>query len=121
MAFPPNQQPDGLQIVLREATSESLLLGKVVGIVHGCEVGDNSLIGINSVILNHVKIGKNCIIGANSLIPEGKVIPDNSMVLGSPGKVVKQLSDEQVAGLKASAAHYVNNFKRYKAQLVLDE
>jgi len=100
-----------------------LTLGKNVTIghkamLHGCEVGDNSLIGINSVILNRVKIGKNCIIGANTLIPEGKVIPDNSMVLGSPGKVVRQLSNEQIAGLKASAAHYVENFKRYKAQLV---
>jgi len=113
--------------VLHTDAGIPLTLGKGVTVghkvmLHGCEVGDNSLIGINSVILNRVKIGKNCIIGANTLIPEGKVIPDNSMVLGSPGKVVKQLNEIQIAGLKASAAHYVNNFKRYKAQLVpLDE
>jgi carbonic anhydrase/acetyltransferase-like protein (isoleucine patch superfamily) len=85
--------------------------------LHGCDIGDNSLIGINSVILNGAKIGKNCLIGANSLIPEGKEIPDGSLVMGSPGKVVRALSPEQVAGLEMSALHYVENFKRYKASL----
>ena len=86
--------------------------------LHGCDIGDNTLIGINSVILNGAKIGKNCLIGANSLIPENKVIPDGSMVMGSPGKVVKQLSDAQIKGLEMSALHYVENFKRYKRELV---
>ncbi len=103
-----------------------LVIGKHVTVghkvmLHGCEIGDNSLIGINAVVLNRVKIGKNCIIGANALIPEGKVIPDNSMVLGSPGKVVKTLTPQQVDMIKLSALHYIENFKRYKRSLQEDE
>jgi carbonic anhydrase/acetyltransferase-like protein (isoleucine patch superfamily) len=91
-----------------------LTIGKNVTIghkvmLHGCDIGDNTLIGINSVILNGAKIGKNCLIGANSLISENKVIPDGSMVMGSPGKVVKQLSEQQMKGLEMSALHYVEN------------
>lgn len=89
--------------------------------LHGCEIGDDTLIGINAVVLNRAKIGKNCIIGANSLIPEGKEIPDNSLVMGSPGKVVKTLSENHLYAIKMSALHYVENFKRYKKQLTLDE
>lgn len=85
--------------------------------LHGCDIGENSLIGINSVILDGAKIGRNCLIGANSLIPEGKEIPDGSLVMGSPGKVVRQLSPGQASGLELSALHYVENFKRYKASL----
>lgn len=85
--------------------------------LHGCEIGEGSLIGINSVVLNGAKIGKNCLIGANALITEGKEIPDNSMVLGSPGKVVKTLSDEQAAGIRIGAAHYVENAKRFREQM----
>ncbi len=85
--------------------------------LHGCEIGDNTLIGINSVILNGAKIGKNCLIGANSLIPEGKEIPDGSMVLGSPGKVVRELSQGQIQVIGLSAMHYVQNFKRFKKEL----
>ena len=85
--------------------------------LHGCTVGDYSLIGINAVILNGAKIGKHCIIGANSLIGEGKVIPDGSLVMGSPGKVVRDLTDEQKALLQASAAHYVKNGQRYARDL----
>ncbi len=85
--------------------------------LHGCTIGDGSLIGIGSIVLNGAKIGKNCIIGANSLITEGKEIPDNSMVMGSPGKVVRTLSDQQAAGLAAGALHYVENWKRFKAGL----
>lgn len=99
-----------------------LTIGKNVTVghkvmLHGCEIGDNSLVGINSVILNGAKIGKNCLIGANSLISENKVIPDGSLVMGSPGKVVKQLSEDQMKGLEMSALHYVENFKRYKLDL----
>ena len=83
--------------------------------LHGCDIGEGSLIGINAVVLNGAKIGKNCIIGANALITEGKVIPDNSMVMGSPGKVVKTLTDEQAAGIRLGAAHYVENARRFKA------
>ena len=82
--------------------------------LHGCVIGDGSLVGIKSVILNHVKIGKSCLIGANTLITEGKEIPDRSLVLGSPGKVVRQLTDDEVATLFWNADHYVHNFKRYK-------
>ncbi len=85
--------------------------------LHGCTVGDYSLIGINAVVLNGAKIGKNCIIGANALIPEGKVIPDGCLVVGSPGKVVRELTDAQKKMLEASAAHYVHNAKRYARDL----
>ena len=89
--------------------------------LHGCEIGDGSLVGINSVILNGAKIGRNCLIGANALITEGKEIPDNSMVLGSPGKVVRSLTDEQAAGFQAGAHHYVTNAKRFRDQLKVQE
>ena len=82
-------------------------------ILHGCSVGDNSLIGIGSIILNHAKIGKNCLIGANTLITEGKVIPDNSMVMGAPGKVVREVSEQQLQAMLAGSHHYVENWKRY--------
>ncbi|MDG1207481.1 MAG: gamma carbonic anhydrase family protein [Pseudomonadales bacterium] len=100
-----------------------LTIGKNVTIghkvmLHGCIIGDNSLIGINAVVLNGAKIGKNCLIGANALIPEGKVIPDGSLVMGSPGKVVREMTAEQIKGLELSAMHYVENFKRYKRELV---
>ena len=85
--------------------------------LHGCTVGDNTLVGIGATILNKSVIGKNCVIGAHTLIPENKSIPDNSLVIGSPGKVVKQLSEEQIEGLKASANHYVMNADRFKQQL----
>ena len=85
--------------------------------LHGCTIGDNTLIGINAVVLNHAKIGKNCIIGANALITERQQIPDNSLVVGSPAKVVKTISDAQAQMLQMSALHYVQNFKRYQAQL----
>lgn len=99
-----------------------LTLGKGVTIghnvmLHGCTVGDYSLIGINAVVLNGAKIGKNCLIGANALIPEGKVIPDGSVVMGSPGKVVRELTEQQIKMLEASAAHYVHNAKRYARDL----
>ena len=103
-----------------------LTLGKGVTIghnvmLHGCTVGDYSLIGINAVVLNGAKIGKNCIIGANALIPEGKEIPDGCLVVGSPGKVVRDLTDEQKKLLEASAAHYVKNGQRYARELEVQE
>ena len=99
-----------------------LTLGKGVTVghqamLHGCTIGDYSLVGINAVILNGAKIGKNCLIGANALIPENKVIPDNSMVLGSPGKVVKTLEGPAAQMLQLSAAHYVDNAARYAKHL----
>jgi len=86
-------------------------------VLHGCQVGDNSLIGIGASVLNNAKIGKNCLIGAHALIPEGKEIPDNSMVLGAPGKVVKELSAEWIETLRLSAESYVQNYKRFKNDL----
>jgi len=85
--------------------------------LHGCTIGDGSLIGIGSVLLNHCVIGENCIVGANSLIPEGKVFAARSLIVGSPGKVVRQLSDAEVARLAHSAAHYVDNWQRYQREL----
>ncbi len=84
-----------------------------MAMLHGCTVGDQSLIGIGAVVLNNARIGKNCLIGARALITEGKEIPDGSMVMGSPGKVVRQLTDEEIFGLKLSADHYVQNWQRY--------
>lgn len=102
-----------------------LTIGKDVTVghkvmLHGCIIGNNTLIGMNSVILNNAKIGNNCLIGANSLITEGKVIPDGSIVMGSPGKVVGQLNEKQIQDLKYSADHYVINFKRFNAELQVD-
>lgn len=82
--------------------------------LHGCTIGEGSLIGIQAVVLNGAKIGKNCLVGAGSLVTEGKEFPDGSMILGSPAKAVKQLSPEQIEGLKMSAKHYVDNARRYK-------
>jgi carbonic anhydrase/acetyltransferase-like protein (isoleucine patch superfamily) len=88
-----------------------------MAMLHGCTVGDGSLIGINAVVLNRAVIGKDCIIGAKSLIPEGKVIPDRSLVVGSPGRVIRELTDDDIASLRANAAHYVDNARRYEAEL----
>ena len=85
--------------------------------LHGCTVGDNSLVGIGATILNGAKIGKNCLIGAHALVGEGKEIPDNSMVLGMPGKVVRELDEDNEKMMIVSAAHYVENWQRYKRDL----
>jgi carbonic anhydrase/acetyltransferase-like protein (isoleucine patch superfamily) len=86
-------------------------------ILHGCEIGDTSLIGMGAIVLNHAKIGRNCLIGAGALIAEGKVIPDNSLVVGQPGKIIRVLNEEAVAGLKSSAEGYQRNWKRFAAGL----
>ncbi len=85
--------------------------------LHGCTIGDGSLIGIQAVVLNGAKIGKNCLVGAGSLVTEGKEFPDGSMILGSPAKAVRQLTPEQIEGLKMSAQHYMDNASRYKTGL----
>ncbi|MFK3773263.1 gamma carbonic anhydrase family protein [Pseudomonas xanthosomatis] len=112
--------------VMHTDMGSPLTLGKGVTIghnamLHGCTVDDYSLVGINAVILNGARIGKHCIIGANALIPEGKVIPDGSLVMGSPGKVVRELTEQQMRMLEASAAHYVHNAERYARDLVADD
>ena len=81
--------------------------------LHGCTIGDNSLIGIGAVILNNAKIGNNCVIGAKSLITENKEIPDNSLVVGSPGRVIRKVTDEEVKAIKENAIRYQENWKKY--------
>ena len=88
-----------------------------MAMLHGCHIGDGSLIGIGSVILNGAKIGKNCIIGSKALVTEGMEIPDGSMVLGIPGKIKKILNDEEQSVLSIGADHYVENYKKYKKLL----
>ena len=109
--------------VLHADPGHPLLIGKNVTVghkvmLHGCSIGDNSLIGINSVILNGAKVGRNCLIGANSLITEGIEIPDNSLVMGSPAKVKKELDPSMKDILIGSASHYVENYKRFKKDLM---
>ena len=86
--------------------------------LHGCTIHEGTLIGINAVILNHAVIGRNCLIGANALITEGKEIPDGSMVVGSPGRIVRSLSDEEITGLKEFSDHYVAKSALYRDSLV---
>jgi carbonic anhydrase/acetyltransferase-like protein (isoleucine patch superfamily) len=99
-----------------------LTIGKDVTVghlamLHGCTIGDNSLIGIGAVILNGAVIGRNCLIGAKALIAEGKEIPDNSLVLGAPGKVARQLEAKHVARIREAALHYVQNWQRYAREM----
>ena len=108
--------------VLHTDAGVRLTIGKNVTVghqvmLHGCTIGEGSLIGIKATILNHAKIGKHCLIGAHALITEGKEIPDRSLVVGSPGKVLRQLTDEEVGLLLENALHYVKNFQRYRLDL----
>ena len=95
---------------------ERVTVGHMV-MLHGCTIGDESLIGIGAIVLNGAKIGKNCLLGAGSLVTEGKEFPDGSMILGSPAKVVRQLSPEQIAGIRASAQHYIDNARIFRSGL----
>ena len=92
---------------------ENVTIGHQV-MLHGCSIGDGSLIGIQAVVLNGAKIGKHCLVGAGALVTEGQEFPDGSMIFGSPAKLVRQLTPEQVAGLDRSAEHYVENARRYR-------
>ena len=85
--------------------------------LHGCTIGDESLIGIGAIVLNGAKIGKNCLVGAGALVTEGKEFPDGSMIIGSPPRVVKQLTAEQMQGLRQSAQHYIDNARRFRVGL----
>lgn len=85
--------------------------------LHGCTIGDNSLIGMGATVLNGAKIGRNCLIGAGALVTEGKEIPDGSLVVGAPGAVRRELSAEEIAGLTASAERYLANMRRFRADL----
>jgi carbonic anhydrase/acetyltransferase-like protein (isoleucine patch superfamily) len=86
-------------------------------IIHGCTIGDGCLIGMGATLLNRSVIGKQCLIGANSLIPEGKAIPDRSLVVGAPGRIVRQLTDEEVERIARSARSYVENWQHYQREL----
>ncbi len=95
---------------------ENVTVGHKV-MLHGCTVGDGSLIGIGAIVLNHAKIGRNCLVGAGALVTEGKEFPDGSMILGSPAKVVRQLTPDQIADLQRIAQHYVDNAAQYRQSL----
>ena len=112
--------------VLHADPGSPLTLGKRVtlghhAMVHGCTVGDGSLIGINAVVLNGAKIGKGCIVGANALVPEGMQIPDGSLVLGSPAKIKRQIDEAGQQQLLLTAQSYIDKIARYKRDLTLDE
>ena len=105
--------------VLHTDPGYPLTVGKRVTVghmvmLHGCQISDDTLIGIGSIILNNAKIGKNCIIGANTLITENKVIPDNSLVVGSPGRVLRKVTDEETKAILENGKHYVDISKKYK-------
>lgn len=105
--------------VLHSDAGFPLSIGKGVTVghkamLHGCTVGDNTLVGIGATILNGAVIGNNCIIGAHALVTEGKAIPDNSLVVGAPGRVMKTLGEAQEQILRASALHYVENARRFR-------
>ena len=95
---------------------ENVSIGHMV-MLHGCTIGDNSLVGINAVVLNHARVGRNCLIGAKTLVTEGKEIPDGSLVLGSPGRVVRSLTEIEIEGIAEIARHYVEKSKQYRASL----
>ena len=103
---------EGVPLVI----GENVTIGHQV-MLHGCTIGDGSLIGIGAVVLNGAVIGKNCLVGAGSLVTEGKQFPDGSMILGSPARVARQLTPEQIASLQMSAQHYMDNARRYRAGL----
>ena len=108
--------------VLHTDAGVRLTVGRYVTIahsvtLHGCTIGDGSLIGIGATLLNNVVIGKNSMVGAGTLVPPGKVFPERSLILGSPGKLVRELSDEEVARLPGSAGRYVMNAQRYAKEL----
>ena len=105
--------------VLHADAGQPLLVGERVTVghqvvLHGCTIGDESLIGIGAVVLNGAKIGKNCLVGAGALVTEGKEFPDGSMILGSPAKAVRQLTPAQIEGLRQSARHYTDNARRFR-------
>ncbi len=104
---------EGIRLTLEKDVS----VGHMV-MLHGCTVREGSLIGIKAVILNNAVIGRECLIGAGALIAEGKVIPDRSLVLGAPGRVVRQLTDDEVRMIRGISVHYVDNAERYRRELV---
>lgn len=108
--------------VLHADVGQPLTVGRHVTVghmvmLHGCTIGDESLIGIGAVVLNGAKIGRNCLVGAGALVTEGKEFPDGAMIVGSPARVVRQLTPEQMQGLRLSAQHYMANAERFRVGL----
>ncbi|WP_027996626.1 gamma carbonic anhydrase family protein [Simplicispira psychrophila] len=108
--------------VLHADAGQPLLIGEYVtvghqAVLHGCTVGDGSLIGIGAIVLNGAKIGKNCLVGAGALVTEGKEFPDGSMIIGAPAKAVRELTPLQIEGLRQSAQHYIDNAQRFQRGL----
>lgn len=108
--------------VLHADVGYPLTIGEYVTVghqvmLHGCTIGDESLIGIGAVVLNGARIGRHCLVGAGALVTEGKEFPDGSMILGSPAKLVRQLTPQQIEGLRWSARHYIENARRLRAGL----
>lgn len=103
---------EGMPLVI----GERVTVGHMV-MLHGCTIGDGSLIGIGAVVLNGAKIGRHCLVGAGSLVTEGKEFPDGSMIMGSPARVVRSLTPEQIEGLRRSAQHYIDNARLYRSRL----
>lgn len=103
---------EGMPLVI----GERVTVGHMV-MLHGCTIGDGSLIGIGAVVLNGGKIGRHCLVGAGSLVTEGKEFPDGSMIMGSPARVVRSLTPEQIEGLRRSAQHYIDNARLYRSRL----
>ena len=125
-------QPEPVRIGRRSNIQEACVLHSDVGqpltvgedvtvghqaMLHGCTIGDGSLIGIGAVVLNGARIGRHCLVGAGALVTEGKEFPDGSLIVGSPAVVKRPLSPQQIAGLLASAAHYVENARRFRTGL----
>ena len=106
---------DGMPLII----GDNVTVGHKV-ILHSCTVGDNSLIGMGSTVLNKAKIGNNCLLGANSLVTEGKEFPDNSLIVGSPAKVKRELTDMEKKIIELSALHYVENMKKFRVNLKED-
>lgn len=105
---------DGIPLTI----GADVTIGHMV-MLHGCTIGDGSLIGIGAVILNNAVIGRQCLIGAKTLIPEGKVIPDRSLVVGSPGRIIRELTDEDLARIDTGTRHYVAAAKHYRERMKL--
>jgi carbonic anhydrase/acetyltransferase-like protein (isoleucine patch superfamily) len=108
--------------VLHADVGKPLTVGEHVTVghkvmLHGCTIGDGSLIGIGAIVLNGAKIGKGCLVGAGALVTEGKEFPDGSMILGSPARVIRELTPEQIQGLHMSALHYIENARRFQKGL----
>ena len=108
--------------VLHADVGQPLIVGQGVTVghqvmLHGCTIGDGSLIGIGAIVLNGAKIGTNCLVGAGALVTEGKAFADGSMIIGSPAKTVRQLTPEEIGKLRQGASHYIDNARRYKSSL----